>query len=827
MLHRLRVIVKVALGHGSIPRGMRPLLFGFVLILLLPASLAAADCQFVLGFKTLRDLIGHEKVGECLENEHHGPNGDALQRTTGGLLVWRKTDNWTAFTDGYRTWINGPNGLVQRLNTERFPWEHDYAPGGGIATPTPTPLPTPSPAQIQQAEHAIAALPWVQDGLTGVETTGVQHLNRLAAGHPQLLHALLDVEPTWLPPKTGLHTTILARLVTMSRIDPVGMLQFIQRPFFKSVDYDSLSAVNYLTKGLETDPSTLQVVLSHPALGDGDAGNIRLILDMLAFRTEDPEAAAMIESLPWVQDGLADYGFSAGRGGRRGTSEQVIVRQLSELSRFTRPTFLALLAKPWMRDQLSELEVQTVYKLYDLAGWNAAFTQRLLAMPFLDTIEYRDFAVLGDFTEFGVYEYGLRHQIINHPDLASGITDDSAGTVRLVTLEVQDYAMASIVRALPWVQDGLQREEFGAVSALTFAAQDNRQLFQSIVQRSWVRDGLTSDETAVIRKLWLLVDWSQPSESAAALALFDMPFLESISGADAAALDALGSLHSHRDGSYLQEVLSHPTLRDGIRDEHTPLIAVLYHVGIFAPHTIQSMLDPGGAVIWERTLAIDGLGSVDLAVVSTNPEAADNIDWLEHAVHSHVEFMGTPLPKSFVALWVHERGGGGGGPTAILSVGNLERPDTVAHEAAHIYWPFAPWWIAEGAAAFLESVAESKRTGSPIEPYPRNRCTSLNTLLEYDQYALNRVPIFGSCEYVLGSGLFVDLYHSLGDESFRQSFRRLYLKLEDDEHGGSCTGVNRGECYVTAAFVTDASPEAAAIARPIINRWYYGSEHGP
>ena len=98
-------------------------LLGFALFLLLPTSVAAAECQFVLGFKTLRDLIGHEIVGECLEIEHYEANGDSLQQTTGGLLVWRKADNWTAFTDGYRTWINGPNGLEQRLNTERFLWE--------------------------------------------------------------------------------------------------------------------------------------------------------------------------------------------------------------------------------------------------------------------------------------------------------------------------------------------------------------------------------------------------------------------------------------------------------------------------------------------------------------------------------------------------------------------------------------------------------------------------------------------------------------------------------------------------------------------------------
>ena len=48
-----------------------------------------------------------------------------LQRTTNGLLVWQKDTNHTSFTDGYRTWVSGPLGLQQRLNTERFDWERD------------------------------------------------------------------------------------------------------------------------------------------------------------------------------------------------------------------------------------------------------------------------------------------------------------------------------------------------------------------------------------------------------------------------------------------------------------------------------------------------------------------------------------------------------------------------------------------------------------------------------------------------------------------------------------------------------------------------------
>ena len=99
-----------------------------LLVLSAAPTAAAAECEFVLGFATLKTLIklseGQDKVGDCLENERFDPmRGEALQQTTGGLLVWHQADNWTAFTDGYRTWIIGPSGLQSRLNTEQLDWE--------------------------------------------------------------------------------------------------------------------------------------------------------------------------------------------------------------------------------------------------------------------------------------------------------------------------------------------------------------------------------------------------------------------------------------------------------------------------------------------------------------------------------------------------------------------------------------------------------------------------------------------------------------------------------------------------------------------------------
>lgn len=108
-----------------------------------PALHAQQPCRFVLGFATLHELLGPAIVGDCLEDERHDPaSGDAEQRTSRGLLVWRKVDNWTGFTDGHLTWVNGPLGLQRRRNWERLPWEsdapavaHPPRPAGLVAAP--------------------------------------------------------------------------------------------------------------------------------------------------------------------------------------------------------------------------------------------------------------------------------------------------------------------------------------------------------------------------------------------------------------------------------------------------------------------------------------------------------------------------------------------------------------------------------------------------------------------------------------------------------------------------------------------------------------------
>lgn len=158
---------------------------GLLLVLSLVDSGAAQQkFEFKLGFKTIADQIP-DIVGVPLENEWFNPkDGNSLQRTVSsrsrdqwgspnafGMMVWRKVDNWTAFTDGGSTWINGPNGLQKRANNERFSWEKDPLPAGGSADSSVAQTPPSSVTQTTSGATTLQdAVSLMKAYLAGVKT---------------------------------------------------------------------------------------------------------------------------------------------------------------------------------------------------------------------------------------------------------------------------------------------------------------------------------------------------------------------------------------------------------------------------------------------------------------------------------------------------------------------------------------------------------------------------------------------------------------------------------------------------------------------------------
>ncbi len=161
-----------------------------------------------------------------------------------------------------------------------------------------------------------------------------------------------------------------------------------------------------------------------------------------------------------------------------------------------------------------------------------------------------------------------------------------------------------------------------------------------------------------------------------------------------------------------------------------------------------------------------------------------------------------------------------------VSINSVENSRSIAHELAHTYWSFFPGWISEGGAEFMAGVS----TGSGFFIFG-TECSLVDNISELDQLyekvqkdpSLRGIIQKSQCEYTLGRGLFNELYDTLGDEQFRQDFRRLYLSMREETLNDRCSGLDKGICYVRYAFIESTSQAAAAKAEPIITRWYSGN----
>ena len=526
------------------------------------------------------------------------------------------------------------------------------------------------------------------------------------------------------------------------------------------------------------------------------------------------EAVEMaIGALSWVEDGMT-------------VDEQEAVLQLRHLPSDRPIIAWGLVHKAWMQDDLSPSENHAVILLAIIAAVDGLSAEQVVEMPFLDTFERDDLVILE--TLSWLDQEGLRW-LLSHPTLTGASAESQPAAMALLRLEWDQPEAAAMIIGLPWIGDGISPSEVNATLHLQELALESHEVFQVLVSTTWVQDGLDRDEiTAVVALRGISgVSYARRDE-AAALRIAAMPFLETVDGLDAAALSSLRSLFWESDEEdYLGHVLAHPTLGDGITDDEAIVVAALQIVAEERPDLLDTLLDIGLDAVEKRVIRLPLAGDVTLSVINLSPGIYSTMDRLERILLAQEEFMNVPFPRSYVGLLVADATseGGGGGPSGLLTVDPQYAEDDyiIAHELAHTYWGFSPSWIAEGGADFMTTVSAGKQ-------FTSHECDLGDTLSDLDllyQELLEsgqstRILKSSGCAYSLGRGLFLDLHETLGDEAFRRGFGRLYLAMRDDARDEECTGLERGVCYVRAAFVADATPESGALGEPVIVRWYDG-----
>lgn len=643
----------------------------------------------------------------------------------------------------------------------------------------------------------------------------------------------MDSEVGWIPLETGLDQSFLERMVQWSSTDEDTVIRLVSMPFLETVEFADDDVVRRLHELSVNDPEGFQRILSHPTLTDGITDEIAVHVSLLYLEHVNPELAAAINGLPWVQDGITyvpprNWG-SANPDPRE--HEATVVLDFIEVGTQAPEFLLQLTTKPWVVDAVDSAEESVVLPLFSLVNRDPVVAVHLLGMPFLDRIDPRDSEVIWTLINLADYSGISLSEFLSNPALAGGISNDNISIVLLLEVEIRQPEDYEVLEALSWIQDGVDASETYPIAALTEQALQTDAVFAAVVEKSWVQDGLTPGEADAIYKLTSMSgqSWSG-SNVDSTLRIIGMPFLATFEPVDNSAVAALARLHHEGDGSHLQQVLNHPSLSDGIGDEDALIIAVLGVVAEKAPEKLTSLLGPGQLHRQERDISLPLGGEMTVSVLHTSGGTFQTLDILEDIVRQHEVFMGVAFPSNLAAIVAIEGDGprGGGGPSGIMYIdpNYMEDVELIAHEAAHTYWNFYPPWIREGAAEIMSKVAIDELHQAANSPEDTG-CSLANNLSELDQLAygpdFDETELWWSgCMYTMGLGLYAELYNRLGDQEFRRGFSSLYLKMRNEEHNDECNGVGRGVCYVRKAFVEGASHGFSDTASTVIDRWYYG-----
>ena len=392
----------------------------------------------------------------------------------------------------------------------------------------------------------------------------------------------------------------------------------------------------------------------------------------------------------------------------------------------------------------------------------------------------------------------------------------------LAFLYSEDPAAVQQIRNLPWAADGIEAmpsAEQEAASYLAGLARADTALFNELLRQEWVLDGVTWDEAFAMGDVARI----GRSASSSAIQLLGMPFMQSFETLDLRALSALGSMA--REGR-IADILAHPTLRGGITDEQTDLVSQMHQPEMDTPGFELQLLDERQTVVVRRTVDLPLQGPTPFSVIwpgggGTVEKANVSMDLLVDTVRTFEEFMGVPYPQPYGILLVADvtpaAGGGGGSGYFTVDPPYYDQAWIVAHEVSHTYWKFSPSWIAEGGATFMEHYYLSTRAGKPLpQPYGCDRFANIAALIASNPSHSN------ICNYNQGAGLLLDLYHTLGDETFREAYGRLFTWLEDEALAVRCgRQPPKGHCYVHASFV-EYLPDHADVTAPILEKHYYG-----
>ena len=259
--------------------------------------------------------------------------------------------------------------------------------------------------------------------------------------------------------------------------------------------------------------------------------------------------------------------------------------------------------------------------------------------------------------------------------------------------------------------------------------------------------------------------------------------------------------------------MDHPTLRSGITDQMTTLVAAA--ATSWEPEETRRMLNPSYTDIEVLAGGTQLSPHLKISIVRFGtPRLPGTMRDLKFAVELLEDLMQTPLPSPHIILVFNDlavsKGAGAQNQSFALSshVDN-EQPVMYAsgmpmlhsfsvHEIAHHYFDgnHMEYWLSEAGPTIFEYVYrlgdKDPREVPPrmLQVNPRGECEAhdLKTLEELDLHQPDD-PVQFRCNHYLGFQFFRELLETMGREAFFAGIRDLYHLSLATQHSGGRSGI--------------------------------------
>ena len=258
---------------------------------------------------------------------------------------------------------------------------------------------------------AVIAMGWVEDGVTDLEWEAIDWINNFDGGEV----AASVVTLGWVQDDIQeLEVRAIQELLNIYN-DSRGLASAIVRMGWvrDGVTDMEFESIEWIGNFSNTAVASSVVALQWARDGIEEL-EVRAIEELSYIDYDSEELASAVVGLGWLQDGLADWEVDA----------------IDWIGNFSDVDLASsVVGSEWVRDGLGAEVTRAIEELSYLANRDPDVASKVIAMPFLETLEASDVSALKSLAQLAAFREDDSRRVMAHPTLNPGISDDWAKIV--------------------------------------------------------------------------------------------------------------------------------------------------------------------------------------------------------------------------------------------------------------------------------------------------------------------------------------------------------------------------------------------------------------